>query len=39
MRDLCARHRERFAGLAAQHLVNEAGGKQLTDPAQPDEAR
>jgi len=39
MRDLCARHWERSAGLAAQHLINEAGRNQLTDPAQPDEAR
>src|ERR1700744_1767499 len=39
LRDLCARHREWPAGLAAQHLINEAGRNQLTDPAQPNEAR
>ena len=39
VRDLRARHRERPAGLAAQHLVKQAGRDQLADPAQPDEAR
>lgn len=39
MRDLCARCREGLAGLAAQHLIDEASRKELTDPPQPDEAR
>ena len=39
MYDFCARHRERLGGLAAQHLINEAGRNQLTDPEQADEAR
>jgi hypothetical protein len=39
LRDLCAGRREGCAGLAAEHVINQAGRDQLTDPAQPDEAR
>jgi hypothetical protein len=39
MGDLRARRGEWRAGLAAQHLVNEAGRSQLADPTQSDEAR
>ena len=35
--DLGAGHRELRAALAAEHLVEEAGGQQLPDPSQPHE--
>lgn len=38
-RDLGRCRRERVVSLSAEHLVDDAGGKKLTDPAQAHEAR